>query len=63
MIFRFDITSYRIIYLQNTQAPDAPKRFKSAYICYVMENMDKFKEGTSNDVKVNYFLGFILSRC
>jgi len=34
------------------KAPDAPKRFKSAYICYVMDRMDEIKKTLSNDAKV-----------
>lgn len=34
------------------KAPEAPKRFKSAYICYVMEKMDEMKQSLDGDVKV-----------
>jgi hypothetical protein len=34
------------------KAPDAPKRFKSAYICYVMEKMDLVKANLPQDNKV-----------
>jgi len=34
------------------KAPNAPKRFKSAYICYVIEKMDEVKGMLSSDVKV-----------
>lgn len=34
------------------KAPDAPKRFKSAYICYVIEKMDEVKKTLADDVKV-----------
>ena len=34
------------------KAPDAPKRFKSAYICYVMEKMDETKSEHAGDIKV-----------
>jgi len=34
------------------KAPDAPKRFKSAYICYVIEKMDEVKKTLPDDVKV-----------
>lgn len=33
------------------KAPDAPKRFKSAYICYVVEKMDEVKKTLAEDVK------------
>lgn len=36
------------------KAPNAPKRFKSAYICYVVEKMDEVKSMLSSDVKVNF---------
>lgn len=34
------------------KAPDAPKRFKSAYICYVMNMMDEIKGEYAGDIKV-----------
>jgi hypothetical protein len=34
------------------KAPDAPKRFKSAYICYVTKKMDEIKEESAGDIKV-----------
>jgi hypothetical protein len=34
------------------KAPDAPKRFKTAYICFVMEKMDIVKESSSKEEKV-----------
>ena len=34
------------------KAPDAPKRFKSAYICYVMKMMDEIKGEYAGDIKV-----------
>lgn len=34
------------------KAPDAPKRFKSAYICFVMEKMDDVKKNLPRDIKV-----------
>ena len=34
------------------KAPDAPKRFKSAYICYVVEMMDEIKSEHAGDIKV-----------
>lgn len=35
------------------RAPEAPKRFKSAYICYVAEQLEKAKSSPSgNDMKV-----------
>jgi hypothetical protein len=34
------------------KAPNAPKRFKTSYICFVMEKMDSVKEESSKDVKV-----------
>lgn len=34
------------------KAPDAPKRFKTAYICFVMEKMDGVKEESPKDEKV-----------
>lgn len=37
------------------KAPDAPKRFKSAYICYVMEMMDEIKSEQSGDIKVKIY--------
>mmetsp|Transcript_9700 Transcript_9700/g.9484 ORF Transcript_9700/g.9484 Transcript_9700/m.9484 type:complete len:797 (+) Transcript_9700:326-2716(+) len=33
------------------KAPDAPKRFKSAYICYVTKKMDEIKEESARDIK------------
>lgn len=36
------------------KAPDAPKRFKSAYICYVIEKMDEAKKNLAEDVKVPF---------
>jgi hypothetical protein len=40
------------------KAPEAPKRFKSAYICFVMEKMDQMKQAAGPDVKVK-FISFI----
>lgn len=34
------------------KAPDAPKRFKSAYICYVIEQMVEVKKTLADDVNV-----------
>ena len=34
------------------KAPNAPKRFKSAYICFVMEKMDEVKKLLPQDIKV-----------
>lgn len=34
------------------KAPEAPKRFKSAYICYVMHKMDEMKQSLEPDIKV-----------
>ena len=34
------------------KAPDAPKRFKSAYILYVMKKMDEIKKSLDPEVKV-----------
>lgn len=34
------------------KAPDAPKRFKSAYICYVMHKMEEMKQSVEPDMKV-----------
>jgi hypothetical protein len=34
------------------KAPDAPKRFKTAYICFVMDKMDSVKEQSPKDEKV-----------
>lgn len=34
------------------KAPDAPKRFKSAYICFVTDKMDDVKKSLPSDVKV-----------
>lgn len=34
------------------KAPDAPKRFKTAYICFVMDKMDSVKEKSPKDEKV-----------
>lgn len=38
------------------KAPEAPKRFKSAYICYVMEKMEQMKQSVGQDVKVFGYL-------
>lgn len=38
------------------KAPDAPKRFKSAYICFVAEKMDDVKKGMPSDIKVRKFV-------
>lgn len=35
------------------KAPEAPKRFKSAYICYVMHKMDEMKQSLEPDIKVS----------
>jgi hypothetical protein len=43
------------------KAPDAPKRFKSAYICFVMDKMEEVKKSSSPDAKVllpTYLLDF-----
>jgi hypothetical protein len=37
---------------QLKKAPDAPKRFKSAYICYVMEKMEDAKKMVPPDTKI-----------
>lgn len=34
------------------KAPDAPKRFKSAYICFVMDKMDELRNSMSEQLKV-----------
>jgi hypothetical protein len=34
------------------KAPEAPRRFKTAYICFVMERMEDVKQSMSNDTKV-----------
>jgi hypothetical protein len=34
------------------KAPNAPKRFKSAYICYVMEKVDEVKQANPDDLKI-----------
>jgi hypothetical protein len=34
------------------KAPDAPKRFKSAYICFIGEKMEEAKSRGSSDTKV-----------
>ena len=36
------------------KAPDAPKRFKSAYICYVMKMMEEIKGEYAGDIKVRH---------
>lgn len=36
------------------KAPDAPKRFKSAYICFVTEKMDNVKKNMPADIKVSF---------
>lgn len=38
------------------KAPDAPKRFKSAYICFVTDKMDDVKKSLPADMKVNKIL-------
>jgi hypothetical protein len=40
------------------KAPDAPKRFKSAYICFVTERMDDVKKSLPPDVKVSEMQAF-----
>ena len=37
------------------KAPEAPKRFKSAYICYVIQKMDEMKQTVDGDAKVYIF--------
>ena len=34
------------------KSPNAPKRFKSAYICFVTEKMDEVRSSLSSDMKV-----------
>lgn len=34
------------------KCPDAPKRFRSAYICFLSENLEKAKSNIPNDAKV-----------
>ncbi len=34
------------------KAPNAPKRFKSAYICFITQNMDEMKNKLGQDSKV-----------
>jgi hypothetical protein len=34
------------------KAPDAPKRFKSAYICFVMQKMEGMKKAAGTEAKV-----------
>jgi hypothetical protein len=36
------------------KAPDAPKRFKSAYICFVMHKMEEVKQFLPQDAKVKF---------
>jgi hypothetical protein len=36
------------------KAPDAPKRFKSAYICFVTDKMETVKKQLEADTKVRY---------
>lgn len=36
------------------KAPDAPKRFKTAYICFVMVMMDGVKEESPKNEKVDF---------
>jgi hypothetical protein len=43
------------------KAPDAPKRFKSAYICYVTKKMDEIKEESARDIKVGGLKILLLS--
>lgn len=44
------------------KAPDAPKRFKTAYICFVMEKMDIVKESSSKEEKVRFWiLSYVLN--
>lgn len=41
------------------KAPEAPKRFKSAYICFVMDKMERVKESLPSEIKVkNYIMVF-----
>ena len=35
------------------KAPNAPKRFKSAYICFVTEKMEEVKNTLPSEMKVN----------
>jgi hypothetical protein len=37
------------------KAPDAPKRFKSAYICFVMQKMEGMKRAAGPEAKVTCF--------
>lgn len=41
------------------KAPDAPKRFKSAYICFVTDKMEDVKKSLPDDVKV-WVMKFLL---
>ena len=38
------------------KAPDAPKRFKSAYICFVMHKMEEVKQLLPQDAKVKLII-------
>ena len=46
------------------KAPDAPKRFKTAYICFVMDRMDGAKDESPKNEKVRWkFSPMSRSRC
>ena len=53
---------FLFLFLSTSQAPDAPKRFKSAYICFVMERMDGVKEELDKDVKVTDLMRALATR-
>jgi hypothetical protein len=36
------------------KAPDAPKRFKSAYICYVMKMIEEIKGEYAGDISTTF---------
>lgn len=45
------------------KAPDAPKRFKSAYICFIGERMEMEKNNASNtDSKVTETMKFLANK-
>lgn len=44
------------------KAPEAPKRFKSAYICYVIENMSEAKKSQADDVKLTDTIKVLAAR-
>ena len=52
MIFPPDENNDHDIFCIISQCPDAPKRFKSAYICFVMEKMEEARANDQNDSKV-----------